>query len=181
MKAGIAAAVDELGAGVAAAGELAPAVQDELFNEIAAEELAAFSQSQPWSGRGRKPGSRNRTTRLVVEYIQKRGRDPLIALASVVSMSPEEVRRHFGFKTGDEAAKFWRACCSDLAPYMHSRMPQAVVMEVGQGFAPIFLDFGAVQRAANEPTTIEAKAEENQAVSFDALEQVAWPQGRMNG
>ena len=177
MKSGIGAAVDELGAGEGAKALLAPPDQEELFCQIAEEERAAFSETRPWSGRGRKPGSRNRTTRLVVEFIQRRGRDPLIALASVVSMTPEEVRRHFAFKSGDEAAKFWRSCCAELAPYMHSRMPQAVVMETGQGFAPIFLSFGEVRRAANEPSEI---IEQVQQVSAEAQEQVAWPQGRMN-
>lgn len=177
--------MNELGAGEAARAAVGEPDQEELFDEIAAEERATFSETRPWSGVGRKPGSRNRTTRLVVEFIQKRGRDPLIALASVVSMTPEEVRRHFGFKSGDEAAKFWRSCCAELAPYMHSRMPQAVVVETGQGFAPIFLNFGEVRRPANDGPTIEGSASEEterfQSLSDEAKAEVAWPQGRMNG
>lgn len=182
---GIAAAVNELGAGEMARADLAGDDQAELFAEIAAEESAAFSETRPWSGKGRKPGSRNRTTRVVVEYIQKCGRDPLIALASVVSMTPEEVRRHFAFKSGDEAAKFWKSCAAELAPYLHSKQPQAVVMETGAGFAPIFLNFGGVIQPANDPRTIDGKANELtqqfQSLDPDSQEQVAWLQGRMVG
>lgn len=179
---GITKAVNELGAGKLAADDLAADDQAALFEEIAAEERERFSHGvKPWSGVGRKPGSRNRTTQAVIQYIQKCGRDPLIALSSVVAMTPEEVRRHFGFKDGGDAAAFWKQCAAELAPYLHSRQPQAVVMETGQGFAPIFLNFGEARRAANDAPTIEGKSEQIQPVSVAAQEQVAWPQGRMNG
>lgn len=172
---GIDAVLREAGAGATLGDE---AEQAALFSEIAEQERAALDQPhRPWSGRGRKPGSRNIRTRQVVEYIGRVGRDPLLALHSVVQMTPEEVRRQFGFDDADKAAEFWRKCAGELAPYLHSRMPQAVTVSSDAPLAPIFLNFGQVSA-----TRISAeKIEQIQAVINQPVEQVAWPSGRTEG
>lgn len=178
---GIDLAAREAGAGQGALAALGEPDQAELFAEIAEQERAALDQPlRPWTGKGRKPGSRNVTTRTVIEYIQKIGRDPLLALHSVVQMTPAEVKNQFGFEDPDKAAEFWRKCCAELAPYMHSRQPQALVLAPEGAFAPIFLQFAAAAPAA--PPTLEARAqsEQFQHLSDEARAQVAWSQGRMD-
>lgn len=178
---GIAAAINELGAGETARADLEEREQLEIFAEIEAGEAELTTAPRAWSGKGRKPGARNRVTRDVINYIQRHGRDPLIALQSMVKMTPAELRSYWGID-GHEAAEFWRKCVSDLAAYMHSKQPQAVVMETGKGFAPIFLNFGEMTFAANDGAAAPDRQKEitaqYQQVNPDAQEQVAWPQGR---
>lgn len=178
---GIAAAINELGAGAAARADLEDREQLEIFEEIEAGEAELASAPRAWTGKGRKPGARNRVTRDVVAYIQRHGRDPLIALQSMVKMTPQELRQYWGLD-GHEAAEFWRKCVSDLAAYLHSKQPQAVVMETGKGFAPIFLNFGEMTIAANDGAggadRVKEITAQYQSLDPDAQEQVAWPQGR---
>lgn len=77
------------------------------------------------SGKGRKRGARNRTTQKTVDLILSRGRDPLLAMADVVSMSPEQVREVFKLDA-EKAARMWLDCARELAPYVHSKKPTQI-------------------------------------------------------
>ena len=185
-KAGIPAAVDDLAASLPAddGGE---AEQAALFDELDAD-AAAMSGAATWNGRRRR--GRAKATQDVVAYIRRTGRDPLIALADVVAMTPSEVRAHFGLDA-DEAAGLWRKCVEALAPYLHARAPVQVDVSAGAGFAPVTLNIGIAAAAADvvgqavaddrRSAIREDKTKEKQTLTVDAQERVAWLGGRTEG
>jgi hypothetical protein len=83
---------------------------------------------------GRPPGSRNKSTRAWRDYLLSKYRSPLEVLAETYSRPVAELARELGC-TKVEAAMIQVQCANNLAPYVHSRMPQEVSVEGGQGQA----------------------------------------------
>ncbi len=185
---GVSAAIKEAAGREDGDGELGDDEQAELFASFeAGEDAIKGGEVRAWSGRGRKPGSRNVNTAGVVDYILKTKRHPLVALASVVSMTPGEVARHFGV-SDKEAARLWLKACDSLAPYVASKMPQTIALDAGEGFAPITLVFGEGERAGpairggerGDPAELAqyGPPKQNQALSGDDPAKVAQVEGR---
>lgn len=80
-----------------------------------------------WSGKGRKPGSKNVATKQMVEYIRAQGVDPLIFWGRGLGMSLKDFRDMMGKKAdgGEFSPSEWLAfrerCATQLAGYMHPK------------------------------------------------------------
>ena len=79
-------------------------------------------------GRGRPPGALNKSTSDWVDYIRARYRSPLEMLAEVFSRPVAELADELCCKRED-AFKLQVIAAKELAPYLHSKMPQAVLLE----------------------------------------------------
>ena len=79
-------------------------------------------------GRGRPPGATNKSTNDWVDYIRSRYRSPLEMLAEVFSRPVHELANELRCDRL-EAFKLQLIAAKELAPYLHSKMPQAVLLE----------------------------------------------------
>lgn len=82
----------------------------------------------PRTGPGRPRGSTNRTTRDLVKLIERTGKNPLLAMAEIVSMPIDVIASTLGC-TRLEAAEYHRKVMSDLAPYVAQKLPTAVQIQ----------------------------------------------------
>lgn len=135
-------------AGLEPGGELVEREPDaaDLFGDMMEEEAQAsadqFGRSlQAVRGRGRPKGARNRATKQTVELILATRRDPLLFLADLVSMRPEEVRTLYGCE-GAAALGHQIRAASELAGFIHSKAPTAVKVS-GEGFVGVNIMLGA--------------------------------------
>jgi hypothetical protein len=180
------------GEGVAAA--LADDEQAELFAVEMREQAEALDNGAApvtWSGIGRKPGSRNRSTSQVIDFITKTGVDPLVFWSRILSMTPEQVKDRFKFEALTDAVGFQAECAKNLAPYVHSRRPIAIDVatrryeHVTLNFAdPNSLDPADIDGGLIEGNAVGLAIEEiveNQELSDDDGDAVACPEGRMDG
>lgn len=92
---------------------------------------------------GRPPGARNITTEKTIAVLKATGRDPLLAMRDVVSMSPKQVREAFELKAVD-AAKIWFQCAKTLAEYMHSKAPTRLANADGSPIAALNIDLSGL-------------------------------------
>lgn len=114
----------------------APAVQPGLFAEC--EGISATAPTPPAEvNRGGRPvGARNRRTEEYARFLRSRFGDPLAVGTSIAARDitqPGELERlalDLGMKRGD-AAEFWLRTLNAVLPYLHQRMPQAVVLNPG--------------------------------------------------
>lgn len=156
---GVEKAVTEMRPGEGIAEAVAGGDQAELFAEIAEGEREAVGEIA-WSGKGRKPGARNKVTADILAYLQRFTRDPLISLASINNMTPAEIRAHFGVTKGKEVFDIWFAVRKTLAEYMHSKQPIGLRVE-SRRYEPVHISFGI----AAEPDIDGAARELDEAVA----------------
>lgn len=83
---------------------------------------------RPSERRGRTPGSLNKRTEAWVAYILGRNASPLESLARVVTMGPLALAREMSLAPA-EAFREWRACAEAVLPYLHQKLPAAVIMD----------------------------------------------------
>lgn len=91
-------------------------------------------------GRGRPPGSKNRSTSEWSRYILSRYRSPLLAMAEVAQAKPSELSLELGCDQ-TEAIKIILQAAATLAPYLHQKQPLAVQ---GNGLALMQVFIGDV-------------------------------------
>lgn len=94
-----------------------------------------------WKG-GRAPGSKNRATRDVVEYVRAAGTDPLIWMSKISSMSVEQVKKWGGFKTKGEAAEFQRKVVKDYRDTLYPGSTIADMLKSALGDDGVLQVFG---------------------------------------
>lgn len=88
-------------------------------------------------GAGRPPGSRNKNTAAWRDFILSRYPSPLVALAETYSRSVGDLAKALGlncppnYAQAVELFKLQLQAAKELAPYVHSKQPQAV--ELGDG------------------------------------------------
>lgn len=104
------------GEGVRAA--LAGPDQLDLWEEEEAAADAAMGLRPVGYRGGRKPGSKNRATRDVIEYVRRAGVDPLIWQSRILSMSPDQLMEYGGFKRLD-ALEFQRKVADSLSATLY--------------------------------------------------------------
>lgn len=129
------------GAGLATAlAEVAdrPPADDQQLDLFASSPLAAGDRDKVFSyvrGRGRPPGSSNKSTDDWRNFLLQRVRSPLLFMADLISADPfalaEAIRKS---DARDEAAEvsvlaiiqLQRQAAADLAPYLHRKQPIAI-------------------------------------------------------
>ena len=123
-------------------------------------------------GRGRPPGALNKSTSDWVDYIRSRYRSPLEMLAETFSRPVDQLADELRCKRED-AFKLQLIAAKELAPFLHSKMPQAVLLERrssvylsidmgdGEQRIPINADEGLVI----EGQLLEPRSVENQPLS----------------
>lgn len=112
---------------------------------------------------GRPPGAKNRNSQEWATFILTRFRSPLLAMAEMASRPVGDLAAELQCSR-EEAARVILTAARDLAPYLHSRQPQAIDMPEGAGFTIVINsgDGGAASRAG----TVEAMPiEQNQVLS----------------
>lgn len=107
------------------ARERAAAAEPEEADPMADDDLFGKRQGPIPNRGGRPKGSKNRRTEDVARYILSNYRDPLTALAQIVSTPIHDLAKLTGMKPVD-ALDFWRRCAVDLLPYLHKRQPVAI-------------------------------------------------------
>lgn len=176
-----------LAAGAELARSLAPAeaepVQGSLFGAEPAEPDGVGELVAAPRGRGRPPGSRNRSTEEWARFLLTRYRSPLIGLAELAQMTPADLQAELGGEpnadgTGGpsllDCLKQITAAQAALAPYLHQKQPTAVDAGGAGMFVLAIGDLGAgaaIEGARIAPIADAEEIEENQAVSVfaDAL------------
>ena len=166
------ATVDLMEAGEVRPGEglrdlAAEAAQASLFGQDDDDAVAQFPKlAEQRQGPGRPKGSRNRTTRQTLQILAQSPnyRDPLLVLASISTMSPEQLKSAYGLK-GSEAISAQIRAASDLAPYIHSKQPQGVKISGTPG-APVNIMIGAWATAA--PDIQGGVVVDGEAVEFES-------------
>jgi hypothetical protein len=113
----------------AAAGDLGG--EGDLFADVAAEADAMTGGTMPMPARrgaGRPPGTPNRSTALMREYMTRLGfRDPLMVLGQLASADVGDLAQALGCKK-IEAADLVRKAAVDMLPYWHQALPKEVAV-----------------------------------------------------
>lgn len=110
----------------------APALQPGLFAEAEQQPAAPAVENRG----GRPVGARNRRTEEYARFLRARHGDPLdvataIAARNITAAGElENLAFDLGMKPA-EAADFWLRTLNAVLPYLHQRMPQAVVLNRG--------------------------------------------------
>lgn len=130
-----------------------PATADDLFGlELEGFDGQVIKPPMP-RGRGRPPGSPNRSTTKLREMLLARGyRDPMEWQAALITADPRELAAALaGGKVKDvtfaqalEVAKLQRAAASDLNPYFNQAMPKQVEVKT-DALRPLFVINRATQ------------------------------------
>lgn len=121
-KAAVDAAMQATGGGLPAESE-----QLGLLDPLApaGEPPAASIEGQLRQGPGRRPGSRNRRTQEIVDYLMAKYPMPLEGLLRIASMSIDELRGELKC-TAFEAGQERRLAMIAALPYLNQRQPIAV-------------------------------------------------------
>ncbi|WP_131618208.1 hypothetical protein [Roseivivax marinus] len=112
-------------------------VQGSLFGGEVPEPDGVGDLEEPAKprGRGRPPGSRNRSTDDWSKFLLTRYRSPLVGLAEIAQASPLELQRELGGSPSKEnpdgctlveALRIIMQAQAALAPYVHQKMPTAI-------------------------------------------------------
>lgn len=173
-KTALAGALAEVGAALADADGEQLELPTRFAGKRAEEqrEKAGFGLSAS-RGRGRPPGAQNKASRDVIEFLRRRGVDPLMSLARWAQHTPETLARELGC-TLLEAFDRWKALQVELAPYFQAkklpvdadgRTPPFLALMIagdrtgGSGRAPWLDAPGIVDVTPN------AESQQNQALS----------------
>lgn len=149
---------------------------------------AAEKDETAGRGRGRPPGSKNKSTQEWTDFLLKRYPSPLIFLAEVanrpVGVLAAELLELAGGVAGSskptyaqlvELLKLQLGAAKELAPYLHQKQPMAI-QGGDNGLVNLFIgDVKAGAVAADEATDltidiIDVESEENQGVSGEDCE-----------
>lgn len=94
--------------------------QDTLFDDDAQVVREQFGgEVTGYKGPGRRKGSRNRVTAEMIEYVRKTCTDPILGLGMIASMTPAEIRKHYGLKRGKEVADVHLAALKELRSVLY--------------------------------------------------------------
>jgi len=118
-------------AAIAAAGPLLPlrdAEQLELLRDDRGE-LDRVAARRAARGVGRPPGSANKRTKDVRDYLLSRYAHPLEVLAQIISRPIDQIVAETGCKP-IEALALVKSAAAELAPYVEGKMPVAVDLSV---------------------------------------------------
>lgn len=85
-----------------------------------------------WKG-GRAPGSKNRATKDVVEYVRRAGTDPLLWMSKIASMNLDELKAWGGFKKRADAAEFQRKVVVDYKATLYPGNTIADILKAALG------------------------------------------------
>lgn len=142
-KQGVAAALEIVGPG---APPLAPFQLPLHLTEGAADgvPVPAAAEDKP-RGRGRPPGSRNKRTDEMVDYLLARYQSPLVVLAEIYSRSLDVLVAELGCEK-IEAFRLQVEAARNLAPYVHQKQPVAVEIDPS-GVVRLIIETGARQIA----------------------------------
>jgi hypothetical protein len=139
-----------------------------LGNKAAEKNLAVAR------GRGRPPGAKNKNTEQWRDYILSRYSSPLEALAFTVSMPLDELAKTLSCPKV-EAFKIQMMAATQLAPYLHQKMPLA--LDTGNaGLVHLTLNLTAsAQQMGPEATgqvieILNSKPQQNQLVTAQDLD-----------
>lgn len=140
-------------AGAGIRRELEGPEQGALFDQEAERAAAAMvpDAGRRWTGKGRKPGAKNRTTKAVIDYCRTRYVDPLMAMGEIVSLGPAGCRQAFGLRPA-EAAEFWRKVAADYRRtlYPDTALADALRQASGQGGLAVIGWAAMAQRAPGD-------------------------------
>lgn len=145
-----------------------PVVQLSLLPSIVERELAeATDEEAQRAGPGRPPGSRNKTTREMVEFILARYRHPMLFLAEMYARPVDALAKELHCDR-KEAGQLQAECAKALLPYVAEKMPVAVKVDARGEVAlqivtaPVPALSGAAITVPFEEIAAEKKPEENQ-------------------
>lgn len=85
-----------------------------------------------WKG-GRAPGSKNRATRDVVEYVRRAGTDPLLWMSKIASMNLDDLKAWGGFKKRADAAEYQRKVVKDYRDTLYPGSTIADMLKAALG------------------------------------------------
>lgn len=91
-------------------------------------------QATPERERGTRKGVPNKRTQAWVDFILSRYQSPLVALAETMSRPVTELCAELAC-TRLEAFQLQIRAMSELAPYLHQKLPQALSIEAASGVA----------------------------------------------
>lgn len=100
--------------------------------------LARARENRGTPGRGRPPGSRNRATAELGQYLRQFGTDPLVGAMILQSEPPEVLAERWGCKVIEVIDRQLRSR-ELLAPYMHGKKPVAVDLTF-TGVSDLFIE-----------------------------------------
>lgn len=128
-------------------------------------------------GAGRPKGSRNKNTEEMRRWLLGRYRSPLEVMAETFSRSMVDLAKELGWQDPSptqllEILKLQLQCAKELAPYVHSKQPQAV--DLGdQGLVQLIINTGAHGAAQDENASLmplnflDSEIVENQGLTED--------------
>lgn len=132
----------------------------------------ARTEVSPAGGRGRPAGAKNRSTEEFKNYILSKYSHPLQGLAEMYSRPVVQLAKEMGlnYPTFDQLFRLLQLqkdCMKELAPYVASRMPQAVNID-GPGLMTLQI-FGGENNGApagERPVTmLNGESQQNQGLS----------------
>lgn len=141
------------------------------------EDQRARTGISPAGGRGRPPGATNRSTEEFKKFILSQYSHPLQGLAEMYSRPVAQLAKEMGlsYPTFDQLYRLLQLqkdCMKELAPYVASKMPQAVNID-GPGLMTLQI-FGSENNGAktsDQPVTmLNSESEQNQGLSADDFE-----------
>ncbi|HEY1433466.1 MAG TPA: hypothetical protein VGF39_17820 [Stellaceae bacterium] len=143
-------------------------VEDLLGLDRTAAQVRERAAGLTNAGRGRPPGSRNRTTEHWRQYLTKRYGSPLEILAQMAVAPIDELARELHCSRLD-AAREKRHAAEALAPYLHPRLQSLEVYPAGDPRGG-FLNATPLVLVEQEPIDVAAETVETVATAAGDLE-----------
>lgn len=178
---GLKTAVETLQPGIQSVPVAGAAVQPDLLCEVGAGQTAAENGSPAPRGKGRPPGSANKSTKEWVQFFLARHESPLMQLGRYAAMPLHELARELGVKYPEHMAfdkaldilKVQVGCMNAILPYVHQKMPTAI--EAGEsGLIQLVINSSAGPQVENAPPPaleiIDMDIEQNQQVTDSGLQ-----------
>ena len=132
-----------------------PADEGEQLDLLGLPSVRPGHQVEPYRGRGRPPGSRNRRTVEWARYLLGQYSSPLEVLAQIATARVDALVAQLGC-SAIEALGEKRLAAIALLPFVHSRMPIAVDVTDRRVVQLTIVD-GAVSAAAGEDPGLTAR------------------------
>ena len=94
------------------------------------------------AGTGRPPGSQNKATGQIAEWLARRYRSPLEGASEIAQLDLSQavalLRQELGCD-GLEAAKLWLEAIKTVLPYRHQKLPQALEIETDEEIGVVII------------------------------------------
>lgn len=122
---------------------------DETGDDLAdkAANAARLRELATVRGRGRPPGSGNKTSSEMAKYLNARYASPLIGMAEIAARSVDELAKELNC-TKLDAFKMQFQALKELAPYMHQKLPTAIDLgDIGDVSLTIITHYQPTQAA----------------------------------